>query len=99
MDLYVIVLRVLHIFATVFWFGAAVTFALFIAPSAAAVRGPSDPWRVQGICLEDRLGAMQVSLRSRLIESHSANSSPFLRRLQISPCHLSSAFSAPHISR
>ncbi len=41
MDLYVIVLRVLHIFSTVFWFGAAATFALFIAPSAAATRPES----------------------------------------------------------
>jgi hypothetical protein len=31
MDLYAIVLRILHIFSTVFWFGAAATFALFIA--------------------------------------------------------------------
>jgi putative copper export protein len=36
MDIYVIVLRVLHIFAAVFWFGAAATFVLFIAPSVAA---------------------------------------------------------------
>ena len=41
MDLYVIVLRVLHIFGTVFWFGAAVTFARFIAPSAAATQPES----------------------------------------------------------
>ena len=41
MDLYVIVLRILHIFATVFWFGAAATFGLFIAPSAAATRPES----------------------------------------------------------
>lgn len=41
MDLYVIVLRIVHIFATVFWFGAAATFALFIAPSAAATRPES----------------------------------------------------------
>ena len=42
MDLYVIVLRILHIFATAFWFGAAATFVRFIVPSAAATRPESD---------------------------------------------------------
>ena len=41
MDLVVIVLRILHIFGSVFWFGAATTFALFIAPAAAATRPES----------------------------------------------------------
>ena len=41
MDLYVIVLRIVHIFGTVFWFGAAVTFALFISPAVAATRPES----------------------------------------------------------
>jgi hypothetical protein len=41
MDLYAIVLRILHIFSTVFWFGAAATFALFIAPAVAATRPES----------------------------------------------------------
>ena len=42
MDLYVIVLRILHIFATAFWFGAAATFVRFIVPAAAATRPESD---------------------------------------------------------
>ncbi|UCG33203.1 MAG: GTPase domain-containing protein [Phycisphaerales bacterium] len=55
------------ILSTIFWTcrGVVRWLGRRIAPSAAAVRGPSDPWRVHGISLEDRLGAMQVSLRSR----------------------------------
>ena len=41
MNVYVILLRILHIFAGVFWVGAAATFVLFIAPSAAATRPES----------------------------------------------------------
>jgi uncharacterized membrane protein len=41
MNVYVILLRILHIFAGVFWVGAAATFVLFIAPSAEATRPES----------------------------------------------------------
>jgi hypothetical protein len=36
MDWYIIVLRIIHIFAGVFWVGAAATFVFFITPAAAA---------------------------------------------------------------
>jgi uncharacterized membrane protein len=36
MDWYVIVLRIIHIFAGVFWVGAGATFVFFISPTAAA---------------------------------------------------------------
>ena len=41
MNVYVILLRILHIFAGVFWVGAAAIFVLFIAPTAAATRPES----------------------------------------------------------
>lgn len=40
MDLYLVVLRIVHIVAGAFWVGASVTFALFLEPTAVAV-GPS----------------------------------------------------------
>lgn len=36
MDIFYILLRVIHIFSGIFWAGGAVTFALFVSPSVAA---------------------------------------------------------------
>jgi hypothetical protein len=57
------------ILSTMFWTcrGVVRWLGRRLAPSVAGVRGPSDPWRVRGVSLEDRLGAMQVSLRSRFV--------------------------------
>ncbi len=41
MNIFVIVLRIIHIFAGVFWVGAAATFVMFLAPTAAATRPES----------------------------------------------------------
>jgi uncharacterized membrane protein len=41
MNVYLIVLRIVHIFAGVFWMGAAATFVLFLGPTAAATRPES----------------------------------------------------------
>ncbi len=41
MNVYVILLRIVHIFAGVFWVGAGATFVLFIAPTAAATHPES----------------------------------------------------------
>lgn len=37
MDLFVIAVRILHIFAGIFWVGAAITFFLFVEPSTRAL--------------------------------------------------------------
>ncbi len=41
MNPYIIVLRIIHIFAGFFWVGAAATFVLFISPSAGATQPES----------------------------------------------------------
>ena len=41
MNVLMIVLRIVHIFAGVFWVGAAATFVMFLAPTAAATRPES----------------------------------------------------------
>lgn len=44
MDVYVIVLRIVHIFAGAFWFGAAAFFTVFVEPVAAELGPQGQPF-------------------------------------------------------
>lgn len=47
MDLYLIVLRIVHILGGVFWVGAAITFFFFIEPTAKALGPQAQPFMKQ----------------------------------------------------